>query len=57
MTETPVACAWCGTVAPGGTAPLDWVADVAGGRTRHYCPTCAREHLRSIEAKLEQEWW
>ncbi|GAB3768308.1 hypothetical protein [Microlunatus parietis] len=21
------------------------------------CPACAREHARSIEAKLDAEWW
>jgi hypothetical protein len=24
---------------------------------RHYCPACARQHLRSIEAKLDAEYW
>ncbi|HSK27690.1 MAG TPA: hypothetical protein VK894_12345 [Jiangellales bacterium] len=55
--DGPVSCAWCGTVAAGGSPPLDWVGDVVDGRTRYYCAACAREHLRSIEARLDQEWW
>ena len=37
--------------------PLSWVVSVEAGRTRSYCEACAREHLRSIEAKLDSEWW
>jgi hypothetical protein len=22
-----------------------------------YCETCARENVRAVEAKLDQEWW
>ena len=55
--EQPVTCAWCGRTAPGEGVPVDWVGDVAEGRQRYYCPVCAREHLRSIEARLDQEWW
>jgi hypothetical protein len=53
----PVSCSWCGRTAPADGVPLDWVDDVVGDRAKHYCPTCAREHLRSIEARLDQEWW
>ena len=28
-----------------------------GGQPRTYCERCAREHLRSIESKLDSEWW
>jgi endogenous inhibitor of DNA gyrase (YacG/DUF329 family) len=55
--EQRVTCARCGRTVPGEGVPVEWVADVAKGRQRHYCPTCAREHLRSIEARLDQEWW
>jgi hypothetical protein len=27
------------------------------GRTVYYCDVCAREHLRSIEGKLDTEYW
>ena len=39
------------------TVPLSWVVSVEAGRTRTYCKACAREHLRSIEAKLDSKWW
>jgi hypothetical protein len=41
----------------GGTVPLGWVVSIEAGRTRTFCETCAREHLRSIEAKLDSDWW
>jgi hypothetical protein len=39
--------------------PLDWVVetDPRRGEDRQYCPTCSREHLRSIEGKLDTEYW
>jgi len=40
-----------------GTVPLGWVVSIEAGRTRTFCETCAREHLRSIEAKLDSDWW
>jgi hypothetical protein len=51
-----------GTDADGGpeadrTVPLGWVVSVESGRTRTFCEACAREHLRSIEAKLDSDWW
>jgi hypothetical protein len=51
-----VACSWCGTSSV--DVPLDWVVETDARRgQRQYCPVCAREHLRSIEAKLEPEYW
>ena len=54
-----VGCDMCGERAPGdpGTMPLTWVTSVENGKQRVYCERCAREHLRSIEAKLDSEWW
>lgn len=40
-----------------GEVPLGWVSSVENGALRVYCPACAREHLRSIEAKLDSAWW
>jgi hypothetical protein len=45
------------TDAADASVPLSWVVSVEAGRTRTYCETCAREHLRSIEAKLDSQWW
>ncbi len=57
-------CALCERAADGATdgdPPLAWCADVietsAGNRTRWICPTCTRRYVRSIEAKLNQQWW
>ncbi|GAA4420555.1 hypothetical protein ACFQV2_05790 [Actinokineospora soli] len=36
---------------------LSWVRDTDERGTRWFCPRCARDHLRSIEAKLQSEWW
>jgi hypothetical protein len=52
----PVVCAHCGAIAaePG----LDWMLDSDPRRGPVWvCGRCAREHLRSIEAKLDREWW
>ena len=60
-----VVCDMCGEVAPGergapgdpGIVPLTWVTSVENGKRRVYCERCSREYLRSIEAKLDSEWW
>jgi hypothetical protein len=36
---------------------MDAVEARGGTRTRWVCPQCTREHVRSIEAKLERQWW
>jgi hypothetical protein len=36
---------------------LTWTTAVERGRTRTFCPTCSREHLRAMEGKLDSEWW
>jgi hypothetical protein len=55
---TPVACARCGAVAPGaGDPPFTWSTEIEDGRRTHTCEACARAALRSIEAKLDQQWW
>jgi hypothetical protein len=65
-----VVCDFCGTPAPvtssddvgehAGTTdevPFTWLTSVENGRRRVYCERCSREHLRSIESKLDSEWW
>jgi hypothetical protein len=60
----PVTCSICGRVADPaseGDPPVAWSADLVDGRggqrTRWICPQCTRTHVRSIEAKLDQDWW
>lgn len=55
-----ITCAWCGTaVDPAGdpAAALTWTMSVEGSAERWFCPRCARDHLRSIEAKLDSGDW
>lgn len=51
-----VVCALCGA-AGGERPPLDWMLSTEEGRTVAYCPSCARDNLRAIEAKLDQAYW
>jgi hypothetical protein len=57
-------CSICGRTADpveDGDPPLTWCADVVetrdGPHTRWVCGACTRKYVRSIEAKLEQQWW
>ncbi len=52
-----VTCDFCGRQTPGDTPPLTWSTAVERGRTRRYCETCSREHLRSMEGKLDSDSW
>lgn len=60
---TVLVCALCGrSLDPesdeqSGLAALSWVHSHERGRDLVYCPTCARENLRSIESKLDAEFW
>jgi len=49
-------CDFCGTSVE-GDPPLTWTTAVEHGRTRRFCDTCSREHLRAMESKLDSEWW
>lgn len=58
MTDTLV-CDRCGAAAVGDD-PLTmmvWTRSVDDGVAHVYCPRCSREHLRSIEAKLDERYW
>ncbi len=50
-------CAFCERVAPGETLPLTWTTSVENGQTLVYCDRCSRENVRSIEGRLDNEWW
>jgi hypothetical protein len=61
-------CGFCGKASPppapadgSGVAdddiPLTWATSVENGKVRVYCDECARSNLRSIESKLDSEWW
>ncbi len=50
-------CDHCGTTVDGDAPPLTWSVSMEGGRVRRYCDQCTREHLRSMEGKLDRELW
>jgi hypothetical protein len=54
----PVVCATCGAVAGDESlARLTWVRSTENGRDLWTCDRCSRQHLRSIEGKLDSSWW
>lgn len=60
---TVLTCARCGTSLDSeqdeesGMRALAWVSSRERGRDVYYCPQCARDNLRSIEGKLDSEFW
>ena len=60
---TVLVCARCGQSLDSdadeqtGMAALAWVHSHERGRDLFYCPTCSRDNLRSIEGKLDAEFW
>ena len=51
-------CGTCGRVAQDESAArLAWTFGVENGRQVWTCDRCSREHLRSIEGKLDSAWW
>ena len=53
-------CDFCGKTAPddqAGEVPLTWTTAIENGRSRTFCDTCSRDHLRAMEGKLDSEWW
>lgn len=49
-------CDWCGRQAT-LVESLSWSTSVEQGRAKTYCDTCSRTHLRSMEGKLDSEFW
>ncbi len=43
--------------APRILPPTGWTTSLERGRTVVVCPGCTRRHARSIEARLDLEWW
>ncbi|MGK2930777.1 MAG: hypothetical protein ACSLFO_14520 [Acidimicrobiales bacterium] len=58
----PNTCHRCGTDTGSDEAvPLGWSTSVPdggdGAQVQILCPRCTREHVRDIEAKLDEAWW
>ncbi|HRI98475.1 MAG TPA: hypothetical protein PLZ93_22810 [Nocardioides sp.] len=50
-------CDFCGRQEADAAKTLTWSTSVESGRPRTYCESCSREHLRSMEGKLDSEYW
>ena len=56
-TTRPV-CATCGRIPEDeSVSRITWAHGVEKGRQVWTCDLCCREHLRSIEGKLDFTWW
>jgi hypothetical protein len=51
-------CGTCGAVPDDeAVARLTWTRGTENGRDVWTCDRCSRQHLRSIEGKLDSAWW
>lgn len=50
-------CPGCGKIAEAEPATVTWVCSVEGGERRYFCESCARNHIRAIEGRLDSPWW
>jgi hypothetical protein len=53
----PVTCAHCGTISDAGELPPGWSLVTNERGIGLLCVDCTRTNIRSIEAKLPEEWW
>jgi hypothetical protein len=58
VTGPGLVCATCGAVPEDlSRARLTWSRAKEDNREVWTCERCSREHLRSIEGKLDSTWW
>ena len=58
MPDEALVCATCGSTASDpALATITWARGTENGRDVWTCDRCSREHLRSIEGKLDSAWW
>ncbi len=55
--EQPRVCDFCGRQESDVALTLSWTTSVENGRQRTYCDACSRQNLRSMEGKLDSEYW
>ena len=56
--DQALVCDTCGrTPDEESAARLTWTRGTENGRVVWTCEQCSREHLRSIEGKLDSAWW
>ncbi|MBN2622712.1 MAG: hypothetical protein JXA83_05060 [Acidimicrobiales bacterium] len=59
MTTVDHTCARCGARASGpeGGLPPGWSVATSDRGVDRLCAACTRENVRSIEARLDEDWW
>ncbi|HEY9251840.1 hypothetical protein ABTX24_24170 [Nocardioides sp. NPDC127514] len=50
-------CDFCGCYEADPNRLLAWTTAVERGRSKSFCEACSRRHVRSMEAKLDSDWW
>jgi hypothetical protein len=55
--DEPWICNFCGRQESDPARTLTWSTAVENGRQRTYCDACSRRNLRSMEGKLDSEFW
>ena len=56
MADEPASCSRCGTTVD-GSPPVTWSRSTGLRGTTLLCDACTRQHLRALEAKLDEEHW
>jgi hypothetical protein len=59
LTVVAHTCSRCGTTAegPDDGVPEGWSLATSDRGIERICRACTRDNIRSIEAKLPEEWW
>ncbi len=52
-----VTCRICGAIADDAELPPGWSLVTDDRGVGYVCADCTRTNIRSIEAKLPEEWW
>ena len=50
-------CDFCGCHEADPQRLLAWTTAVERGRAKSFCEACSRRYVRSMEAKLDSDWW
>ncbi len=53
----PLHCSECGRSPDAAEPTWAWSRERQDDQLLILCPACTRDHSRSIEAKLDHDWW